>query len=169
MNRIILDLIGLEPPEPALKIVEAVNSLKEGDMLEARGGRPFKNIFAELDRAGFRHTIRPAGRIYILKVWNDGKARKIGEMGHMDCMDEGEENKGKEGRPVIGSEIRIDRLIEAYPKAVDILVEAGFAPLKDPVLRKTMMGDTTLGEAQHILGLDDSAFGRLVQKLRGLA
>ncbi len=163
MNKVILDLVGLEPPEPALKIVEAVNSLKPGDMLEARGDRPFKHIFAELDRAGYRHTIRPAGRIFVLKVWNDGDARKIGELGHMNCTDE-----AKRGKPEIGPEIRIDRLIEAYPEAVDILVEAGFAPLKDPVLRKTMMGDTTLGEAQYVLGMDDEAFMRVVERLKGM-
>ena len=166
MNRVILDLVGLEPPEPALKIVEAANSLKPGDMLEARGDRPFKNIFAELDRAGFRYTIRPAGRIYILKIWNDGSARKIGELGHMDCTDEVTDNKKE--RPEIGPEIRIDRLIEAYPEAIDILVEAGFAPLKDPVLRKTMMGDTKLGEAQYVLGMDDEAFRGLVERLKGV-
>ena len=163
MNRIILDLVGLEPPEPALKIVEAANSLEPGDMLEARGDKPFKNIFAELDKAGYRHSLVSAGDVFILKVWNDGGARKIGELGHMDCTDEVEK-----GKPEIAPEIRIDRLIEAYPEAVDILVEAGFAPLKDPVLRKTMMGDTTLGEAQHILGMDDEAFEKLVERLRDL-
>ena len=163
MNKVILDLVGMEPPEPALKIVEAANSLKPGDMLEARGDRPFKNIFAELDRAGYRHHIEPVGSIFVLKVWNDGGAKKIGELGHMDCTDEAEE-----GRPEIGPEIRIDRLIEEYPEAVDILVEAGFAPLKDPVLRKTMMGDTTLGEAQYILGMDDGTFAGLVSRLKEL-
>ncbi len=164
MQKIILDLVGLEPPEPALKIVEAVNSLNPGDMLEARGDKPFKNIFAKLNEAGYRHKLQQSGSIYTLKVWNDGNAEKIGELGHMDCMDE--ENEGE--KPEISRDIPIARLIKAYPEAIDILVGAGFAPLKDPVLRESMMGDTKLGEAQYILGMDDGAFRKVMERLKGL-
>ncbi len=164
MQKIILDLVGLEPPEPALKIVEAVNSLNPGEMLEARGDKPFKNIFAKLNEAGYRHELQPSGSIYILKVWTDGNAKKIGELGHMDCVDE----KSEEDRLEISRDIPIARLIKAYPEAIDILVEAGFAPLKDPVLRESMMGDTTLGEAQYILGMDDKQFNAVVERLKTL-
>lgn len=51
-----LDTRGLEPPEPLIRILTAVESLPSGSSLRARTDRKPLHLFPELDARGVRHT-----------------------------------------------------------------------------------------------------------------
>lgn len=51
-----LDTRGLEPPEPLVRILTAVESLRAGTVLRARTDRKPLHLFPELDTRGVRHT-----------------------------------------------------------------------------------------------------------------
>lgn len=50
-----MDLRGLEPPEPMMRILAAVETLAAGGKLSARTDRRPVNLYPELDTRGIRH------------------------------------------------------------------------------------------------------------------
>jgi uncharacterized protein (DUF2249 family) len=56
-----IDVRGLEPPEPMVRILEAVERLRAGDTLEVLHERRPMFLYPQLDERGFRHeTDEPA-------------------------------------------------------------------------------------------------------------
>lgn len=49
---------------------------------------------------------------------------------------------------------RVSDVLEWYPTLVDVLVNQGFAPLAQPLLRKTLARGVTLGQAAALRGVD---------------
>jgi hypothetical protein len=65
-------------------------------------------------------------------------------------------------RPPIAPETRVGALLEAYPGLLPIFVASGFAPLANPVLRRTLARGVSVGQACRMHGVDLDAFlGRL--------
>lgn len=56
MTPIEVDARGLEPPEPMMRILAAVESLKPGATLRARTDRRPIHLLAELETRGIRHA-----------------------------------------------------------------------------------------------------------------
>ncbi|WP_309492007.1 DUF1858 domain-containing protein [Candidatus Hecatella orcuttiae] len=58
----------------------------------------------------------------------------------------------------ISKDMTVLEVLEKYPKLLDVFVKKGFTPLKDPVMRKTMAGSTTIEQACVRFGLDVQKF-----------
>jgi hypothetical protein len=56
----------------------------------------------------------------------------------------------EDAQPEITPELTVARLVDAYPQAVDILQELGFAPITNPALRNTIGKRITLRQAAQI-------------------
>ncbi|HEX2862340.1 MAG TPA: DUF2249 domain-containing protein [Lacunisphaera sp.] len=50
-----IDARGLEPPEPLVRILVALETLRPGQVLRARTDRQPCHLFGEADQRGFRH------------------------------------------------------------------------------------------------------------------
>ena len=154
----VLDVRGLKPPEPAVRIVEALKDLEEGEGIEALGDRPFKGILPKLEEAGYKYELKKAGGVYILRIWNEGNAREISGLSDVECAGEIE----------INGDTNVGMLIDRYPEALEVLIEYGFTPLKDESLRKTLARTITLREAKELGNLSDEKFEELLKKLKKL-
>ena len=55
-NSLIVDARGLEPPQPMIKILEALAGLAPGGVLVALTDRPPRFLHAKLDDRGYRYT-----------------------------------------------------------------------------------------------------------------
>jgi len=65
-------------------------------------------------------------------------------------------------RPPIASETRVGALLEAYPGLLPVFVANGFAPLANPMLRRTLARGVSVGQACRMRGVDLEGFlGRL--------
>lgn len=60
---------------------------------------------------------------------------------------------------------RVSRIISSHPKCLQLLVNGGFEPLANPIMRKAMAGTVTLRQAFQIRGLDDEAEEKLITAL----
>ncbi|USH00183.1 DUF1858 domain-containing protein [Thermococcus argininiproducens] len=154
----VVDLRGLNPPEPAVRIVEALKDLDKGEGIEAIGDRPFKGILPKLEEAEYKYELKKVGDAYILRIWNEGNAREISGLGDVECAKEIEINENT----------NVGMLIERYPGALEVLIEYGFTPLKDETLRKTLARTITLKEAKKLGNLPDEKFRELLEKLKKL-
>jgi len=56
----------------------------------------------------------------------------------------------EESAPAITAELTVARLVDAYPKALDVLLEMGFAPMANPALRNSLGKRVTLRQAAQI-------------------
>lgn len=62
----------------------------------------------------------------------------------------------------LGPDTKIGDLLDAHPELLPTFLEAGFAPLADPVMRRTVARKVTIAHACSIHGLDLEEFlGRL--------
>ena len=66
-------------------------------------------------------------------------------------------------------ETRVATLIERYPAALQILVDAGFGPLAVPALRKALAHTVTLRQALKIRSLPPERDAELLEELEELA
>ncbi|MBI4615726.1 MAG: DUF1858 domain-containing protein [Planctomycetes bacterium] len=64
----------------------------------------------------------------------------------------------------VTADSNVARLLAAHPEALPILIEAGFAPLANPVLRHTLARAVTLRQACRMHGVDADL---LVERIRG--
>lgn len=64
--------------------------------------------------------------------------------------------------------MKVSRIIEAHPDALDVLISGGFEPLANPVMRFAMAHTVNLEQAFRIRGMDDEAEDALVEKLLAL-
>lgn len=154
----VLDLRGLKPPKPAVRIVEALKDLKGGESIEAIGDRPFKGLLPKLKEAGYKYELKKVGEAYVLRIWSEGNAKEISELGEVECAGELE----------INEDTNVGMLIEKYPEALEVLIEYGFTPLRDETLRKTLAKTITLKEAKELGNLPDEKFKELLEKLKKL-
>jgi hypothetical protein len=67
---------------------------------------------------------------------------------------------------LLGPETRVADVLARYPESLEIFVRHGFAPLRNPVVRRTMARVVTLEQACRREGAD---LGRLLAELRALA
>lgn len=54
-----IDVRGLEPPEPLIRILAALESLPAGTTLRARTDREPCHLFGEAEQRGFKHDCKP--------------------------------------------------------------------------------------------------------------
>lgn len=147
-----LDVRGLEPPQPMIKIAQALESLKEGEVLEVLGSRPFTHLLPRLKELGFDYELIQTQDGYLLKIWRSGQ-----------------EVKEKEPEKfTIDENTNVGQLLKRYPQALEILIRYGFTPLKNPLLRKILPHTVTLGQAKKIRKLSDEKFQAMLEELRKL-
>jgi putative spermidine/putrescine transport system substrate-binding protein len=63
-------------------------------------------------------------------------------------------NNTKKTPPVINAEAIVADIVTAYPEALEILLQFGFTPLKNPMARKTIAKFVTLKQAAELKGID---------------
>ncbi|MBI2767189.1 MAG: DUF2249 domain-containing protein [Chloroflexi bacterium] len=69
MVAVSLDNRGLQPPEPMVRILEALQALPEGDRLEAIMDREPVLLYPELERRGFAWTFnQPEMRLVVCRA-----------------------------------------------------------------------------------------------------
>ena len=66
-----LDNRGLEPPEPMVRIFEALKNMPPGDQLQALMDREPILIYSELERRGFAWQFENDGPSQVLTVWRE--------------------------------------------------------------------------------------------------
>ena len=155
VNRIPLDVRGLEPPEPAKRIVDELQYMMKGDVLEVRGDKPFKNLIPMLEDRGYRYEMEEAGGDYILRIWDEGDGRPMSP-DDVDCSGEG-----------IDENTNVGKLLKEYPEAMQILIDAGFTPLKNPAMRH-LASTVSLKTAAKMIGMDEKGLKELVERLNSL-
>ena len=64
--------------------------------------------------------------------------------------------------------MRVARIIDAHPDALDALILGGFEPLANPVMRKALASTVNLRQAFRIRGLADEAEDSLIASLLAL-
>ncbi len=67
----------------------------------------------------------------------------------------------------IDEDTNVGKLLKEHPEALDILIEAGFAPLKNPAMRH-MASTVSLKTAAKIIHMDEEGLRKLIEKLREL-
>lgn len=145
----VLDLRDLTPQEATVRIAEAIEDLKKGEVIETICSKPFENLLSKLEEVK---------EFYVLRIWHTANVK-----GRIRV----EEHREK-GELEINENTNVGKLIEKYPKAVDILAKYGFTPLKNPILRKTLAKTITLGQAKRIGHLSDERFQELLKELKEL-
>ena len=72
---IVLDLRGLEPPQPLVRILEALSQLHPGAELRARTDRRPMHLYAQLQSRGFEGTTEEAADGgFVTSIHSDPKA-----------------------------------------------------------------------------------------------
>jgi len=65
-------------------------------------------------------------------------------------------------------EMKVSAILKAHPAALEVLVEHGFAPLRQPHLRAVLANSVTLGQAMRIRSLSATAEAALLDELQAL-
>ncbi len=64
--------------------------------------------------------------------------------------------------------MRVSRVIDAHPAALQTLIDGGFEPLANPAMRFALAHTVTLEQALRIRGLGDEEADQLVDRLLAL-
>ena len=136
-----LDVRGLQPPQPAVMIVEALSRLETGETLEVIGDRPFVDILGKLEENGYGVELKEVKGIFILRITKTGGSREL-DLKTKECNDDLGE---------ITEDTNVAQLLKAHPESLKILVKYGFSPLENSLMRKTLARTITLrgGEEAH--------------------
>jgi len=68
-------------------------------------------------------------------------------------------------RPPITPETKVGDLLQAYPEPLPVFVSSGFAPLANPVLRRTLARGVSITQACRMHGADlEPSLGRLIRE-----
>ncbi|MEZ0337409.1 MAG: DUF1858 domain-containing protein [Aquificaceae bacterium] len=153
-----LDVRNLEPPQPMIKVAQALESLKEGEVLEVLGSRPFTHLLPRLEELGYAYELREVEERYLLRIWKRGTEGRLEEVS--ECS--------KELEFTIDENTNVGELLKRVPEALDVLIRYGFTPLKNPILRKILPHTVTLGQAKRIRRLSEEKFQELLKELRRL-
>ncbi|HAV40687.1 MAG: DUF1858 domain-containing protein [Aquificota bacterium] len=149
-----LDVRNLEPPQPMVKVAQALERLKEGEVLEVLGSRPFTHLLPRLKELGYDYELKETEEGYLLRIWRSGPAM-LKEESHR-------------GEFEIDENTNVGELLRRLPKALDVLISYGFTPLKNPILRKILPHTVTLGQAKKIRRMSDEKFNEMLEVLRRL-
>ncbi|GIW13978.1 MAG: hypothetical protein KatS3mg062_1417 [Tepidiforma sp.] len=74
MTQVILDNRGLEPPQPLVRILQALASLGAGDELVALMDREPRLLYPELERRGYAWEFSDAGDGPRIRIWRAASA-----------------------------------------------------------------------------------------------
>lgn len=149
-----LDVRNLEPPQPMVKVAQALERLKEGEVLEVLGSRPFTHLLPRLKELGYDYELKETEEGYLLRIWRSGPAM-LKEESHREEFE-------------IDENTNVGELLRRLPKALDVLISYGFTPLKNPILRKILPHTVTLGQAKKIRRMSDEKFNEMLEVLRRL-
>lgn len=149
-----LDVRNLEPPQPMVKVAQALEKLKEGEVLEVLGSRPFTHLLPRLKELGYDYELEEREEGYLLRIWRGSR--------------EAAKEEGYEGEFKIDENTNVGELLRRVPKALDVLISYGFTPLKNPILRKILPHTATLGQAKKIRRMSDEKFQEMLEALRRL-
>ncbi|RME12576.1 MAG: DUF2249 domain-containing protein, partial [Aquificota bacterium] len=61
-----LDVRNLEPPQPMVKVAQALGELEEGEVLEVLGSRPFTHLLPRLEELGYTYELKETEEGYLL-------------------------------------------------------------------------------------------------------
>jgi uncharacterized protein involved in response to NO len=79
-----------------------------------------------------------------------------------------EETAAAGWKPPIASDTRVGELLAAYPGLLPVFVSSGFAPLANPILRRTLARGISVAQACRMHGVDLQSFlGRLQEAQTG--
>jgi len=148
-----LDVRNLEPPQPMVKVAQALESLKEGEVLEVLGSRPFTHLLPRLKELGYDYELKETEEGYLPSIWRSSKVVK---------------EEAQEEEFEIDENTNVGELLRRLPKALDVLISYGFTPLKNPILRKILPHTVTLGQAKKIRRMSDEKFNEMLEVLRRL-
>ncbi|KUH33627.1 hypothetical protein APY94_05385 [Thermococcus celericrescens] len=153
-----LDVRGLQPPQPAVMIIDALGKLKVGETLEVIGDKPFVDMLGKLEEAGYRVELKEVGGAFVLRITKTENSKEL-TMEVKECDDKLEE---------ITEDTNVAKLLKAYPESLRILVKYGFSPLENPEMRKTLARTITLRQAKKLIGMSDEKFKEMMEELKGL-
>ncbi|ASJ12243.1 DUF1858 domain-containing protein [Thermococcus thioreducens] len=153
-----LDVRGLQPPQPAVMIMEALGKLPVGETLEVIGDKPFVDMLGRLEEAGYRVELKEVGGAFVLRIMKTEDSREL-RMEIRECDDKLDE---------ITEETNVGKLLKAYPESLKILVKYGFSPLENPEMRKTLARTITLKQAKELIGMGDEKFREMMEELKEL-
>ena len=153
-----LDVRGLQPPQPAVMIIEALGKLKTGETLEVIGDKPFVDMIPKLEEAGYAIEVKEVGGFFVLRVTKTESSKEL-SMEIKECDEELKE---------ITEDTNVAKLLKAYPESLKILVKYGFSPLENPVMRKTLARTITLKGAKRLIGMSDEKFREMMEELKAL-
>lgn len=154
-----LDVRDLEPPQPMIKIVQALEKLQKGEVLEVLGSRPFVYLLPKLSEMGYEYELKETEEGFLLRIWRSDKTEPL-EKEEVACA--------KELEFEITEETNVGELLKRVPEALDVLIKYGFTPLKNPILRKILPHTVTLGQAKRIRRMSDEKFLQMLEDLRKL-
>jgi TusA-related sulfurtransferase len=150
-----IDVRDLEPPQPMIRVVQALEKLQEGEVLEVLGSRPFTHLLPRLSEMGYEYQLEETEEGYLLKVWHSGKAKE-------------EKLSFEEPEFEINEDTNVGKLLERFPQALEILIKYGFTPLKNPLLRKILPYTVSLKQAKKIRRMSDEKFQEMLRELKKL-
>jgi len=158
VSKKIIDLRGLEPPEPAVRIVEALKGLEEGESIEAMGDKPFVDIIPKLEEAGYTLELKEVSGFFVLEIRKSEGSEDL-KIEVKECDDKLTE---------ITESTNVAKLLKAYPQALKVLVKYGFSPLENPEIRKNLAGTISLRGAKELIGMSDGRFEEMMKELKAL-
>ncbi len=153
-----LNVRGLEAPQPAVMIIENLGKLKVDETLEVIGDKPFIDILGKLDEAGYEVGVKEVSGFFVLRVTKTESSKEL-RMEVKECDDKLDE---------ITEETNVGKLLKAYPESLKVLVKYGFSPLENPVMGRTLARTITLKGAKRLLGMSDEKFIEMMNELKGL-
>lgn len=76
VDEVLLDVSGLEPPEPLVLTLEAADGLRPGQYLRMLHRREPCLLFGNLEQRGFAHHLQPGrGAAYEVLIWRHDDER----------------------------------------------------------------------------------------------
>jgi TusA-related sulfurtransferase len=154
-----IDVRNMEPPQPMIRVVQVLEKLQEGDVLEVLGSRPFTYLLPKLSEMGYEYELRETEEGFLLRVWRSGPTKPISEE---------EPTCARELDFEINEDTNVGELLKRVPEALNVLIKYGFTPLKNPILRRILPHTVTLGHAKKIRRLSDEKFAEMLRELRSL-
>jgi len=148
----LVDLRGMSYTEIIEKIILSLNEIEKDDFIDFIVDVDPEKIILHLEQVTSKYEIRELDDYKILRLWKTEKTLQLTSEEEFE----------------INENTNVGRLIEKYPKAIEILASYGFTPLKNPILRKTLAKTISLGRAKMLKDLSDEEFKELMDKLKAL-
>jgi hypothetical protein len=75
-----------------------------------------------------------------------------------------DDDRAAAASPAIDPGARVGELLDAYPALLPVFVSSGFAPLANPVLRRTLARGVSVAQACRMHGVDLETFLRRLRQ-----